>query len=97
MKKISLTTADDVKSSVSSLYSAMLAKRQQEKDQGEQEAAQRKEERKKKYTKEDGTPMTKKERRQRAYDNWKDIVVELTGDDLEYTSKKKGKKKNQVE
>ena len=88
---------NDVQQSVSSLYSALLNKRQMEKEakreqkQAEKELRQQEEE--EKITKEDGTKMTKKERRQAELDNWKEIVIGLTGDDLEYTSKKTKKKK----
>ena len=94
MKKVTDSTAEDVRSSVSSLYSSLLAKRQQMKEQEEQAEAERRAEKEKKYIREDGTKMSKKERRQLDYDNWKELVVSLTGDDLEYTNKgKKGKKK----
>lgn len=39
------------------------------------------------------TKLTKKEKRQAEFDNWKSIVVGLTGDDIEYTNDKKSKKK----
>ena len=37
--------------------------------------------------------MTKKQRQEAAFDSWKEIVIGLTGDDLEYSKPKKKKKK----
>lgn len=98
--KTTNTTAEDVRVSVGSIYAELLNKRKIEREEKEEqkrveaEARQKeKEEKEEKYVKEDGTKMTKKERREAELDNWKEIVVGLTGDDLEYSSKKSKKKK----
>jgi len=91
------TTATDVRSSVSSIYSSLLNRRQAEREarraQRDQEKELHDQEKEEKKLKDDGTKMTKAERRQAELDSWKEIVVGLTGDDLEYSSPKKRKKK----
>lgn len=90
-------TETQLKSSVSSIYSDLLSKRAVKKAAKEEQKRMDKEleEQKKseKETNEDGTKMTKKQKRQAELDNWKEIVIGLTGDDIEYTSEKKSKKK----
>ena len=97
MNKASANTQEDVRSSINDLYSMMLAKRQHKKEtkleEKRQAAEQRRLDKEAAEMKEDGTPLTKKEKRQLELDNWKEIVVGLTGDDLEYSDKKKAKKK----
>jgi len=97
MDKVTNTTSEDVEKSIGSLYAKLLAKRKAEKEEKaakkEEEKALRKQEEEEKYTKEDGTKMSKKEKAERDLDNWKEVVIGLTGEDLEYTSKKKNKKK----
>lgn len=96
-KKVSNTTEEDVRASISSIYSDVLNKRQIAREAREeerrQEKAARDSEKAERYTKSDGTKMTKKERRQAEFDNWKEIVVGLTGDDLDYARPKGSKKK----
>lgn len=90
-----MSTENDVRSSVSSIYAQLLSKRQAKKEMEdeqkrldaeikEQEEAEKAEEEPK---------LSKKEKRQKELDAWKEIVIGLTGDDLEYSSKKKSKKK----
>ncbi len=90
-------TEKELKSSVSSIYADLLSKRAVKKAAKEEQKRMDKEleEQKKeeKETKEDGTKMTKKEKRQAELDNWKEVVIGLTGDDIEYTNEKKNKKK----
>ena len=97
MDKVTNTTSEDVEKSIGSIYAKLLAKRKAEKEakdaKKEEEKALRKQEEEEKYTKEDGTKMSKKEKAERDLDNWKEVVIGLTGEDLEYTSKKKNKKK----
>ena len=97
MNKVKNTTESDIKASVSSIYSALLAKRQHEKEIREEkhreEIERRQHEKEEKYTKDDGSKMSKKERREAELDSWKEIIIGLTGDDLEYSDKKKKKKK----
>lgn len=94
MGKIEENNEKNVKSSVSSLYAELLSKRQAKKlmeeeqkrldaELKEQEAQDGKEE----------VKLSKKEKRQKELDAWKEIVIGLTGDDLEYSEKKKSKKK----
>lgn len=98
MEKAKATTADEVKTSVSSIYAALLSKRQAKKEMEEEQKRMERElkeaERAEKAEKEADEPkLSKKEKRQKELDAWKEIVVGLTGDDLEYSSKKKNKKK----
>ncbi|MCM1215416.1 MAG: hypothetical protein NC548_12960 [Lachnospiraceae bacterium] len=96
-KKTVDTTSVDVRNSVSSMYASLLERRQAEREvrlaKKMQDKEIRGEEKEKKKIKDDGTKMTKEERRQAELDSWKEIVVGLTGDDLEYSSPKKRKKK----
>lgn len=97
MSKTNSTSPDEVRTSVASIYSDLLDRRRvkeeakAEKKRLEKEA--RKIEKEAKYTKEDGTKMSKKERRELELNAWRDIIVGLTGDDLEYTNPNKKKKK----
>ena len=96
MSTNNITTSDDIRASVSSIYSDLLRKRAIEKEQKaelkrlkEEEKKQEKEEKKEKKSEN----MTKKERQQASLDTWKEIVVGLTGEDLEYSSERKPRKK----
>lgn len=97
MSKTTNNTEENVRVSVSSLYAQLLKKRKEEKAAKEakkqEEKEREKEEEKAKYTKEDGTEMSKKEKRQVKLENWQEILNGLTGEDLEYSSDKKKKKK----
>lgn len=95
MEKAKATTEEDVKTSVSSIYAALLSKRQAKKAmEDEQKRMDKKLKEQEKLDKEiEENKLTKKEKRQKELDSWKEIVVGLTGDDLEYTTKKKSKKK----
>ncbi len=90
-----MSNENEVKASVSSLYAALLSKRQAKKEMEEEQKrmeAELKEQ--EKADKEAEEPkLSKKEKRQKELDAWKEIVIGLTGDDLEYSSKKKNKKK----
>lgn len=97
MDKITNTTSDDIRVSVASIYSDLLEKRRlereakEEKKRQEREARQR--EKEEKESSEDGSKKSKKEKRAVELDNWKEVIVGLTGDDLEYSDEKKSKKK----
>lgn len=97
MSKNTNTTAEDVRASVAYLYSDLLEKRRIEREAKEEQRRQEREERRQakeaEKLAEDGTKKSKKERHQEELDNWKEVIVGLTGDDLEYSSPKKGKKK----
>lgn len=97
MSKNTNTTAEDVRASVAYLYSDLLEKRRLEREAKEEQRRQEREERRQakeaEKLAEDGTKKSKKERHQEELDNWKEVIVGLTGDDLEYSSPKKGKKK----
>lgn len=85
---------DNVKSSVSSLYTELLNKREAKKIQKEEQKRMEQElKEQEEANKEEEPKLSKKEKRQKELDAWKEIVIGLTGDDLEYSSKKKGKKK----
>lgn len=97
MAKSINTTSDDVRTSVASIYSDLLEKRRIEREEREerkrQERELRQQEKEESKLGENGTKLSKKERNEAALDNWKEVIVGLTGDDLEYSSPKKGKKK----
>ena len=98
MEKAKANTESQIRSSISSLYADLLNRRQSEremkKEQKRMEKELREQEKEEKKLNEDGSKMTKKEKRQAELDNWKEVVIGLTGDDLEYISdKKKNKKK----
>lgn len=90
-------TEKELKNSVSSIYADLLSKRAVKKAAKEEQKRMDKEleeqQKEEKETKADGTKMTKKEKRQAELDNWKEVVIGLTGDDIEYTTVKKNKKK----
>lgn len=91
------TTSEDVRTSVASIYSELLEKRRMEREAREEKKRQEREaklqEKEEKYSDEDGTKKSKKERRAAELDNWKEVIVGLTGDDLEYSDQKKSRKK----
>jgi len=98
MSKNVNNTSEEVRASVASIYSELLSKRKQEKEAKEEqkriERELRQQEKEEKKYNEDGTKLSKKERREAEFDNWKEIIVGLTSDDLEYSSSpKKNKKK----
>lgn len=100
MDKTKSNNADEIRTSVSSLYSKLLEKRRVEEENKEEERRQKLEAKKLEKEKEnensnpDGeVKLTKKQKRQAEMDAWKDIIVGLTGDDLEYVEDKKTKKK----
>ena len=97
MDKATANSQEELRSSISDLYANMLAKRHSKKEAKLEERRLAKEKREQEKleeeTKEDGAKLSKKEKRQLEIDNWKEIVVGLTGDDLEYSSKKAKKKK----
>lgn len=91
------STARGVQTSIASLYSGLIEKRKQEQYEREEQKRVEKEERKKakeiEDSKENGTKKSKKEKTEEKLDAWKEVIIGLTGDDLEYTSPKKSKKK----
>ena len=87
------TNENNVKASVSSLYAALMSKRQAKKVMEEEQKrmdAELKEQ--EKQDQEEEVKLSKKEKRQKELDAWKEIVIGLTWDDLEYSEKKKSKK-----
>lgn len=94
-KKTTGTTSEEVRVSVSSLYSELLNKRRKEKEEKDLRKAQEKEERQREKEEQEAAQgkLSKKERRQAELDSWKEVIVGLTGDDLEYSKPKKNKKK----
>ena len=97
MNKNKSNSSDEITRSVGSIYSSLLDKRKQDHEEKAERKRIKKEEEKKekdsKYTKEDGTKMSKKERRKSDLERWENIIIGLTGDDLEYSNKKSNKKK----
>lgn len=97
MAKATSTSPDEVRTSVTSIYSELLNKRRLEQEarseQKRQERQAREEAKAAKETKPDGTKMKKSEKRQAELDAWKEIIIGLTGDDLEYSETGKKRKK----
>lgn len=93
MAKTEEKMQENMQASVHSIYSQLLAKRQQERDERKARREAERIEDEERHTKEDGTKMTKKEKREAEAENWREVITSLTGDDLEYKSKKKNKKK----
>ena len=97
MDKIKSNSPDEIRTSVSSLYSQLLEKRREENEIKEEKKRQKAEEKQilkesskdDSENKEDVTKMTKKQKRQAEMDAWKEIIVGLTGDDLDYVEEKK--------
>lgn len=92
------TSEEDVRTSVSSIYAQLLSKRKSEralKDEQKRMDRELKEQEKAEKEAESKEPeLTKKEKRQKELDAWKEIVIGLTGDDLDYIDDgKKSKKK----
>jgi hypothetical protein len=96
MDKVTANKEEEVRSSVSSIYADLLNRRNQEREEREAQRIREKEEKRAQKEAEGETEvkkLTKKEKREAELDSWKAIVVGLTGDDLEYSSDKKSKKK----
>lgn len=90
------TTPDDVRASVASIYSDLLEKRRIEREQKEdlkREEREAREQQERSVDSGEDVKKTKKERRESELENWKEVIVGLTGDDLEYADDKKSKKK----
>ena len=93
-----MKTDKEISSSVGSIYNALLEKRRAKEEEKREERLRKEEERLKEkeeaYLNPDSNQvMSKKEKAQLALDSWREVVVGLTGDDLEYVSEKKSKKK----
>ena len=87
-------TETGVKKSISSIYASLLQKREEKRAEKEEKKRLKKEERMEEdIVEQEETPLTKKERRQAKLDAWKEVIIGLTGDDLDYTTPKKNKKK----
>lgn len=98
MEKNKSTTPEEVRASVASLYSDILNKRRQQKaekyERKAQEEIEKEEAKAAKEESEAAEPkMSKKEKRQAQIDSWKEVIIGLTGDDLEYRKEKKRSKK----
>jgi hypothetical protein len=96
VSKTTSNNPDEIKTSVSSLYAQLLEKRREVNEAKEEEKRQKKEaelENKIAKDEENEFKMTKKQKRQAEMDNWKEIIIGLTGDDLDYVEDKKTKKK----
>lgn len=96
-EKTKSTTESEIRGSVSSLYADILAKRnseraaRQENERLEKEA--RKAEKEAAKAENGEKKLSKKEQREASFEEWRSVIVGLTGDDLEYSSGKKKKKK----
>lgn len=94
MAKTTNTTSEDIRVSVASIYSDLLEKRRLEREaKAEKKRLEQEEKEKEAASKDNEGKKSKKEKREEAIDNWKEVIVGLTGDDLEYSSSKKEKKK----
>ena len=97
MPKVKNNTTEEIRASVASIYSELLTKRKEEKEAKQEKKRQeeelREQEKEANKKSENEPKLTKKEKREAEFDNWKEIIIGLTGDDLEYSSTKKSKKK----
>lgn len=85
---------ENVTSSISSLYKALLEKREAEKELKRQQKEELIEEQVVEENKEDKViKMSKKQRRQMEIDNWEEVIRGLVGNDLDFVEKKEKKKK----
>lgn len=87
-------TEQEVKKSISSIYASLLQKREEKRERkAEKKRQKQEEEHLEEADSSEETPMTKKEKRQAKIDAWKEVIIGLTGDDLDYVAPKKSKKK----
>ena len=102
MPKAKSTTEEDVRASVSSLYASLLSRRKQDAEQKRIEREAEKERRKAEKESEENSEeaiseeekLSKKERKKKELANWQQVIMGLTGEELEYsTEQKKSKKK----
>lgn len=96
MTKNTNTTEEDIRVSMASIYSDLLEKRRLEREAREEKKQQEKEAKlktKNENDSDDDAKKTKKEKRAAEINNWKEVIIGLTGDDLEYSEPKKKKKK----
>lgn len=97
MTKNTNTTEEDIRVSMASIYSDLLEKRRLEREAREEKKQQEREAKLKakveNNSNDDDIKKTKKEKRAAEIDNWKEVIIGLTGDDLEYSEPKKKKKK----
>lgn len=86
----------EIRTSVNSIYNALLERQLTKAKEKEELKKKIKEEELEKEENEEVDKdkiLTKKEKAQLALDNWKEVIVGLTGDDLDYVKEKKNKKK----
>ena len=86
-------TEKEVKNSISSIYASLLHKREEKRERKAEKKRLEKEEHREEEETSEETPMSKKERRQAKLDAWKEVIIGLTGDDLDYVAPKKSRKK----
>ena len=91
-------TTVEIKKSVASIYNQLADIRKQEQEERKEKRRIQKEreavEKEDKYRHpEEDRMMTKKEKREAEAESWREVIVGLTGDDLNYGSTKKRKKK----
>lgn len=84
-----------VSMSISSIYGKLLQEREEEKQRKKEEKllAKEKEKQEESIDTVEDRPLTKKEKKEKSLEQWRDVIVNLTGDDLEYVSPKKKKNK----
>ena len=96
-EKNAATSEAEVQTSVASLYANILAKRKAERSERQriedEEKAARKAEKEAAKAEGKKETLTKKEKRDQQFANWQSVIVGLTGDDLEYSSDRKKRKK----
>ena len=103
MKKQMNTSSDEINHSIGQIYSGILKNRVEERNRMAEEKRLAKEAKQAEESMGNGErssednpedrPLTKKEKQERALDSWKDVIGNLTGEDLDYVKPKKSKKK----
>lgn len=84
---------DKIQKSISTIYSELLQKRRDAKEAKREERRLAEEEKMNESSNDQSRPMTRKEKRAAQFESWKEVLVGLTGDDLDYVSPKGKKKK----
>lgn len=84
---------ENVSISIGSIYNKILKEREDEKIKKKEEKRLEKENRELEENNNEERPLSKKEKKEKSLEQWRDVIVNLTGDDLDYTPPKKRKDK----
>lgn len=89
-----MANTPEIRRSINEIYNSLLEKQKARKAEKEELKRKKEEEEILKDPNDvENKVLSKKEKAQLALDNWKEVIIGLTGDDLEYIEEKKSKKK----